>query len=289
LRKALSTAALLLAAAAVAPAQAAASPCSTPQPRRSYALKFESAGELRWARVHVPRATPSRPLPLVLAFGGAGATGAFMQRYSGLSKVADRAPFIAVYPTAFGTHPFWGLNDAAPNGRQDLQFVSDLLDILQATLCVDPRRIYATGVSNGGGFTARVGCALANRIAAIAPVAGGYRTIPDCEPERPVSVLEIHGTADGSVPYHGKPPDFRGSVPRYVSGWRERDGCTDQSSHRRLAPATLLVSWPACRDGTEVAQIKIYGGVHVWPGALGAPGFSAARAVWDFFRTTRLR
>jgi polyhydroxybutyrate depolymerase len=289
LRKALATAALLLAAAAAAPARAAASPCSTPQPRRSYALKIESAGELRWARVHVPRSRPSRPLPLVLAFGGAGATGAFMQRYSGLSTVADRAPFIAVYPTAWGTHPFWSLNDAAPNGPQDLQFVSDLLDDLQATLCVDARRVYATGVSNGGGFTARVGCALANRIAAIAPVAGGYRAIGDCEPERRISVLEIHGTADGSVPYHGKPPDFRGSVPRYVAGWRKRDGCTPRSSHRRLAPATLMVTWPTCRDGTEVAQIKIYGGVHVWPGAFGAPGFSAARAVWDFFRTTPSR
>lgn len=289
MRKALTIAALLLAAIALAPARAAASGCSLPQPRRSYALKLRSAGELRWARVHVPRSTPGRQLPLVLVFGGAGATGAFMQRYSGMSKVADRAPFIAVYPTAWGTHPFWGLNDRAPNGPQDLQFVSDLLDNLQATLCVDPRRIYATGVSNGGGFTARVGCAFANRIAAIAPVAGGYRTIPDCEPERPISVLEIHGTADGSVPYHGKPPDYGGSVPRYVTGWRERDDCTAQRIHRHLAPGTLLVTWPTCRDGTRVAQIKIYGGVHVWPGALGAPGFSAAQAVWDFFRSTPLR
>jgi polyhydroxybutyrate depolymerase len=193
-------AALLVAAAALAPSSALASGCSTPQPRASFALTLSSAGETRWARVHVPRSRPGERLPLVLAFGGAGATGAFMQRYSGLSREADRARFIVVYPTAWGIHPFWALNDSAPNGRQDVRFVSDLLDRVEGSLCVDRRRVYATGVSNGAGFTARLGCELSERLAAIAPVAGGYKTIPDCEPERPISVLEIHGTSDGSVP-----------------------------------------------------------------------------------------
>jgi polyhydroxybutyrate depolymerase len=282
-------AALLVAAAAFAPSSALADGCSTPQPRRSFALTLSSAGEIRWARVHVPRSQPGQRLPLVLAFGGAGATGGFMQQYSGLSRVADGARFIAVYPTAWGVHPFWGLNDAAPNGPQDVRFISDLIDRLEDSLCVDVRRVYATGVSNGGGFTARIGCELSERIAAIAPVAGGYKTIPDCEPERPISVLEIHGTRDGSVPYEGKPPDYGGSVPRYVAGWRARDHCQAASTRQVLAPATVLMTWPQCADGTRVAQIKVYGGPHAWPGAWGVPGFSAAQAVWDFFRTTALQ
>jgi polyhydroxybutyrate depolymerase len=282
-------AALLVAAAALAPSSALASGCSTPQPRRSFALTLSSAGETRWARVHVPRSQPGAPLPLVLAFGGAGATGAFMQQYSGLSRVADRNRFIVVYPTAWGVHPFWGLNDLAPNGRQDVRFISDLLDRLEDVLCLDEHRVYATGVSNGGGFTARIGCELSERIAAIAPVAGGYKTIPDCEPGRPISVLEIHGTSDGSVPYGGRPPDYRGSVPLYIAGWRARDRCEAATATKTIAAATVLVTWPQCADGTRVAQIKVYGGLHVWPGAWGVQGFSAAQAVWDFFRATALQ
>jgi polyhydroxybutyrate depolymerase len=288
-------AALLVAAAALGPSHALApssalgSGCSSSQPGRSLALTLSSAGETRWVRVHVPSSRPGQRLPLVLAFGGAGATGGFMQQYSGLSRVADRARFIAVYPTAWGVHPFWSLNDSAPNGRQDVRFVSDLLDRLEDTLCVDARRVYATGVSNGGGFTARIGCELSERLAAIAPVAGGYKAIPDCAPERPISVLEIHGTSDGSVPYGGQPPDYRGSVPLYVAGWRARDRCQAASAREVLAPATVLVTWPHCADGTRVAQIKVYGGPHAWPGAWGASGFSAAQAVWDFFRATRLQ
>jgi poly(3-hydroxybutyrate) depolymerase len=78
-------------------------------------------------------------------------------------------------------------------------------------------------------------------------------------------------------------------VPLYIAGWRERDHCQAATASEHIAPATVLVAWPHCADGTRVAQIKVYGGLHVWPGAWGVPGFSAARAVWDFFRATALQ
>jgi polyhydroxybutyrate depolymerase len=271
-----------------APAPAHPDTCASASSARSFDLPLTSAGEQRNARIHVPRAAAGIQLPLVLAFHGAGANGKFMEDYSGLSKLADRAGFLVVYPSAYGIHPFWGLNDDMANGEQDLTFVSDLLGYVEDNMCIDTSRVYATGVSNGGGFTARLGCELTPQLTAIAPVAGGYKSIPDCHPGRTLSVLEIHGTNDGAVPYHGLPPDFRGSVPRYLEGWRRLDGCATGSVNRHIAPSTVLRVWGGCSTpGTLVAHIERYGRGHEWPGAFGAPGMSASRAVWAFFRGLR--
>jgi polyhydroxybutyrate depolymerase len=272
---------LLVADAAVAPAY----DCRTVR-AGSYDITVQSAGEKRNVHVHVPTALAGAHAPLVVAFHGAGANGTFMERYSGLSQVADKNGFIVAYPSAWGSHPMWSLNDQATNGPQDRAFVSDLLDRMEDAFCVDPQRIYATGVSNGGGFVARMGCELSERFAAIAPVAGGYKAIPDCDADRPVSVLEIHGTADRAVPYHGVPPDYRGSVRRYLNQWIRIDHCGPRANNRKIAksPPTILRVWSGCANKTLVAHIERYGRGHEWPGGFGAPGMSAARAVWAFFR-----
>lgn len=273
---------------APSPARAPADPCA-PVRTGSYDITILSAGEQRNVHVHVPTRLSGPNPPLVVAFHGAGANGAFMERYSGLSQVADKAGFIVAYPSAWGSHPLWSLNDQGRNGPQDRAFVSDLLDRMEDAFCVDPQRVYATGVSNGGGFTARIGCQLSERFTAIAPVAGGYKAIPDCDAGRPVSVLEIHGTADGAVPYHGVPPDYRGNVRRYLNQWIRIDKCGSSSNNRKIAkaPPTILRVWSGCADQTLVAHIERYGRGHEWPGGFGAPGMSAARAVWAFFRGLR--
>jgi polyhydroxybutyrate depolymerase len=268
-------------------APSAAGSCAAKPRAGSSDITLPSAGQQRQARLHVPQAPAGKELPLVVAFHGAGATGEFMERYSGLSQVADRGQFVVVYPNASGSHPFWSLNDDARNGPQDARFISDLLDNVEDSLCIDTKRVYATGVSNGGGFTARIGCRLSERFTAIAPVAGGYRAIPDCDARRPVSVLEIHGTADRAVPYWGKPPDYRGSVPRYLAGWRRIDRCGSKPVDQRMAAGTLRKVWAPCADGTRVEHIKRWGRGHEWPGAFGAPGMSASQVVWDFFRNLR--
>jgi polyhydroxybutyrate depolymerase len=281
---------LLLTAAVLVPtpAEAPAGDCVKLR-TGSYDVTLTSAGERRTVRMHVPRVLFGAKPALVVAFHGAGANGSFMESYSGLSAVADKAGFIVAYPSAWGAHPLWSLNDDGRNGLQDRAFVSDLLDRIEDAYCVDPHRIYATGVSNGGGFTARIGCELAERFTAIAPVAGGYKAIPDCDATRPVSVLEIHGTADRAVPYHGVPPDYRGSVRRYLNQWVRLNRCSPKSSVQRVAknPPTILRVWSRCATGTVVAHIERYGRGHEWPGGFGQPGMSAARAVWAFFRGRR--
>jgi polyhydroxybutyrate depolymerase len=122
----------------------------------------------------------------------------------------------------------------------------------------------------------------------VAPVAGGYKALPPCTPQRPVSVLEIHGTRDQVVPYTGVPPDRLGSVPRFLVGWASRDGCGGVPKRQSIGPATMSAIWAGCQGGARVQGIKLYGAGHVWPGGDppeedGPSDLVAARTVWAFF------
>jgi polyhydroxybutyrate depolymerase len=269
---------------------AAGGPCAHAPRRGNLYVQLTVDDVPRSAIVHVPRtAHRGARLPLVLAFHGSGRTGSYMARYSTLEALSDTEGFVSVFPSAARPHRRWVLADEDPGGPQDLQLVEQVLDRSEALACVDTSRVYATGVSNGGGMAARLGCELSTRLAAIAPVAGGYSTLDACHPSRPVSVLEIHGTADLVVPYGGKPPDGAGSVGGFLGQWTSLDGCSGSPSRTGYGPSSVLFRWRPCEGGTEVEHIKIYGGGHDWPGAQppdGAPTapISAARAVWSFFR-----
>lgn len=259
-----------------------------PRPGNLY-LQLTVGGVARSAIVHVPRsARRGRRLPLVLAFHGAGGTGSFMARYSGLEALSDAKGFVSVFPSAARPHRRWVLAEEDAGGPEDLDFVKQALDRSEALACVDTSRVYATGVSNGGGIAARLGCELSFRLAAIAPVAGGYSTLDACHPARPISVLEMHGTDDRVVPYAGKPPRGAGSVGGFLAQWTSLDHCPGHPTRSGYGPSSVVFRWRDCADHTEVAHIKIYGGGHAWPGADppdSAPTapISAAQAVWWFF------
>jgi polyhydroxybutyrate depolymerase len=257
-------------------------------------MTLRSGGRRRSAVVHVPPGTTAgQRLPIVLVFhpSGPGANGAFMAAYSGLSVVGDGEGFLAVYPNSTGGA--WNQGSTAQNAPDDVRFTSDLLDVLEDRWCIDLRRVYATGVSAGGGMVARLGCQLSARIAAIAPVAGSYANLPPCHPDRPVSVLEIHGTSDGIVPYAGSGPKGLGSVPSFLAGWRTRDGCSTRTTQRHIAPHTFQIDAARCSQRSAVRHIQIVGGWHQYPGASPPdPGpratISAAWQSWRFFAGKRL-
>ena len=268
--------------------------CAQSPRRGSFYILLTIAGVKRSALVHVPRsAATGKALPVVLAFHGSGGSGRFMAGYSGLEALSEQKGFVAVFPTADPQHRHWVLDDDLAGAGADLQFVEQLLDRVEATMCTDDTRIYATGVSNGGGMVALLGCHMGSRLAAIAPVAGGYSTLEDCRPKHRLSVLEIHGTADQVVPYKGKPPNGAGSVPAFLAKWRGLDRCAAKPQQHRYGPATEEYLWSPCADGTQVEHLKIYGGGHAWPGATPADSaptapISAASAVWSFFRAHAL-
>ena len=242
----------------------------------------------RSALVHMPRVRHGRPA-LVLALHGAYATGAFMERYSGLSKLADQEGFAVVYPDA--ARPRWRIS--ADEDSADVQFLDALVDRLLTGGCFDARTVSAVGVSNGAGMAARFACAGDDRLAGLVSVAGGYGTLPTCTARRPLSVLEIHGTADTVVPYHGTPQDPRGDVLAWLRGWTDRDACPSAPRRTWLRAGVLRLDWGACRDGTAVEHLRLDGGTHAWPGADPPDpgpklGVSAAQEAWSFLRGRRL-
>jgi polyhydroxybutyrate depolymerase len=248
-------------------------------------IRVSIDGLPRQAILHLPPTHSERPLPLLIALHGFGGNGAKFERDSGFSAIADRDGFAVLYPSSSG--PQWLISEQSD---RDVRFISALLDRTSRLTCIDTRRVYATGDSNGGGMAARLGCDLSDRIAAIAPVAGGYRSLPDCFPERPISVLEIHGTADTTVPYYGSGPQHAGAVLPYLFGWVSRDGCQSKPTARQVAPHTVRYMWSGCRGGTAVAHLRIYGGKHGMPDADGAEissggtyTISGAQQVWRFF------
>jgi polyhydroxybutyrate depolymerase len=235
----------------------------------------------RSALVHLPPRRHGR-IALILALHGAYGNAAFMESYSGLSRLADRAGYGVVYPDAAG--PRWRI--AGSEGDTDVRFLDALLDRVLAGGCFDGRRVSAVGVSNGAGMAARFACAGDDRLAGLVAVAGDYGPLPACAAHRPLSVLEIHGTADAVVPYPG-------DVAGWLRHWVDRDACAPGPRSTRQRPNVLRLDWTRCRGGTSVAHLRLVGGAHAWPG--GDPpdsgpqlGVSAADEAWEFLRRQRL-
>jgi polyhydroxybutyrate depolymerase len=271
-------------------------------------LEFD--GRARSYLLHVPRTfDPSRPAAVVLAFHGGGTNAKTMVRFSGLSEMANRASFLAVYPNGSGRNPnflTWNVGNCCGHALRenvdDVGFVRVLLDDLAGSANIDGERVFATGVSNGGMMAYRLASELSDRIAAIASVAGPVGT-ESCRATRPVSVLHFHGTSDEFAPYNGgrgpksfSQADFY-SVEFSVRMWIEANGCPAHGSEIRLpnrnhdgTTVTKMV-WAPGNAGSEVALYTIHGGGHTWPGRQSPTSFlglstteiSANEVMWEFF------
>ena len=264
-------------------------------------------GRQRSYLVHVPAKCDGKaPAPVVLVYHGAAMNGPMMSVFCGLNKKADEAGFIAVYPNGTGK---WGLfltwNVAWKGGAakaDDVAFTRRLLDDLTHVLHVDPKRIFATGLSNGGMMCYRLAAELSDRIAAIAPVAGAMADEAP-RPKRPVSLLHCHGTDDSVVPFQGL--GGRGaslirfkSVEDSIRAWVQLDGCPAQPKVDELAcpiddgTTVERKTYGPGTKGAEVVLVLIRGGGHTWPGQTPPVGFlgkstkniSANDLLWEFFQ-----
>lgn len=246
----------------------------------------------RTYRIHVPRNYDyTHAVGVVLAFHGYGGSAAGMEAGSGLSTLADQQDFLALYPQGLPdkqTHkPFWAEIGPIDYGVDDVLFASDILDDVQQKYCVDARRIYVTGFSNGGGVTNLLACRLAGRIAAFAPLSANAYAIPGgCHPGRPVPLLDMHGTADAVLPYNGIPvsvnPDWPlPSLSSFMQMWATLDGCTHGPDIFLREPKVTGMQWTGCKGNVSVVHYRIEGGGHVWPPLI--KGKTPAEVMWQFF------
>jgi polyhydroxybutyrate depolymerase len=263
-------------------------PCTTPVAGAGgdQDIDLTIDGYRRSFRLYVPGPLAAgRRLPVVVALHGFRDSGQNMERYSGLSVLASRDGFIVAYPNAYDGA--WAIHSRGPRGNADLDLVRATLGYAETHYCVDRTRVFAAGVSNGGGEVSRIACALANRFTAVAIVAGDYRDMPPCDPQSPVSVFDIHATSDPIVPYLGAGATHDGSVPRFLALWRSLDRCRVPGAHSRVNPDAVRARW-SCADATMVGQLRLTHGGHFWPGgtmrASKVPAVGSAGAeIWDFF------
>lgn len=266
------------------------------------------------ARSYILRIAPGliergQKLPLVLVLHGGGGNAEITERMTGFTTKAAKEGFIVVYPEGSSRLKdkllTWNAGHccgyALNNQVDDVGFISALIDKLIKDYPVDPKRVYATGISNGGMMSHRLGIELSHKIAAIAPVVaavfGDEKT-----PAQPVSALMINGMLDKSVPYQGGPPG--GRFPKAWDGtpvkpasaqgefWTKANGCTAPTTEER---GSVLSQRYRCAKGKAVELILLKDTGHTWPG--GQRGFrgaddpgttlNATEVIWAFFKGHR--
>jgi polyhydroxybutyrate depolymerase len=238
---------------------------------------IQAGGVERSYLLHLPASRGAgQPVPLLLVFHGAGGEGAGIASHTGLTAPATARGYAVVYPD--GVERRWNDGRRAGGGQDDVEFVRILLDSLSHELPADPKRIYATGISNGAGLAYRLVCDLPGIFAAIAPVAGAPAAGIEarCAATRPVSVISFQGTRDRLMPYEGGHVSIRRgqvlSAQRSAALFAEVNGCTPPPAVT-AEPDTVKdgtrvrrSAYGGCREGREVVLYTIEGGGHTWPG-----------------------
>jgi polyhydroxybutyrate depolymerase len=226
-----------------------------------------------------------RPAPLVFAFHGFGTSARFTADSTGLAEATDERGWISVFPDGAGTPQRWNVYDPT-TGVDDTRFVRDLLAHLEASLCIDPARVYAAGHSNGGGMALRFACDLPHLVAAIAPIGATY--IP-CQADVPM--IAFHGAKDTIVPYEGGVSPIGGinlpPVHRATSEWARGLGCDGLPIISRAAADLELSTYRRCFDGDgETLLYTVLEGGHAWPDDIGGVTtrpVGANELILDFF------
>lgn len=276
-----------------APPGGGTSGCGNPPPKNG---KHELAhgGGQRSYQLHVPKGyDPSHPTALVLNFHGRtvtalGEAAVAHELLSGLYAKGDSAGFIVVNPQGLTQNgeQTWnaGLCCSPDKDRDDVGYVDAVIARLKQTLCIDDKRIFATGISNGGFMSHRLACERANVFAAVAPVAA-YNTMPACKPSRAIPLISFNGTSDPLVSY-GWSSDSN-------QAWVARNGCNPTPSQTFEKGDSRCDTNAGCKGGGQVAFCTVKGGGHTWPGGadflsigLGktTKDLSANDAMWDFFQ-----
>ncbi len=263
-----------------------------------------SSGVTRRYLLYVPKSYDrSRRTPLIISLHGGALWPAAEKAISRWNDVADEQGFLVVYPAGSGA--FFGGFSPGPQiwpmgprslGR-DVTFISDLIDKLEAAYNIDPNRVYADGLSIGGGMAFALSCRLSDRIAAIGAVAAAQLLDWErCGDSRPVPTVAFHGTADRLAPYQGGSSPIAPGVFPSIRDWTarvaRRNQCKEDPSDTRFAATVRRLAYTTCAENADVILYTIEGGGHTWPGGRPLPEWfvgstirdiNATRVMWEFF------
>jgi polyhydroxybutyrate depolymerase len=232
----------------------------------------------RTYRLYKPAGLPASA-PLVVMLHGWSASAKQAEKAYGWDQLADAAKFVVAYPD--GLNRAWNVNGggccgrSARDGVDDVGFIAAVVADIAGNVGINPARVYATGISNGGIMSYTLACET-DLFAAIGP--DSATQLDPCPSPHPTSVMHIHGTADRLVPYHG------GQGFRVINGpsvldvnafWRNVDRC---GAPAVTSSGLVTASTAACADNRGVALLTVDGGGHEWPSF-------ATQSLWQFFAT----
>jgi polyhydroxybutyrate depolymerase len=242
------------------------------------------------------------PMPLVILLHGFGASGAIQEAYFQLQGLAESRGFLYVHPD--GTlnqigRTFWNATDGCcgvASDVDDVGYVLSIIDQVSADYSVDPKRVYVMGHSNGGFMSYRLACEASDRIAAIASLAGAtYLDQAACAPSEPVSVLQVHGTADETISYEGDQLPFMvsafPSARQTVSTWAQYNSCGATATPAETGldidqvlpgPETATETFDGCPSGIDVSLWTIEGGSHIPNIATATTPYPLSEGIIDF-------
>jgi polyhydroxybutyrate depolymerase len=274
--------------------------------------RIESALEIDGRMRHYVLVLPptyyshSENLPLVVALHGGGGSARQMERMYGLNEKAASAGFVLLYPEGVRSDGPLGARTrnagrcceyATANNVDDVAFISALIDRIVADFSIDNKRVYVTGMSNGGMMAYRLACELSHKIAAIAPVSATLMA-NTCNPERAVPVLHIHSLLDAKVPYEDgigirgynfAPVDSALQVMAANAGCSNTPETVDDGK-------VIITRWTDCENGVSIESYATHDGGHSWLGSTEHPAWadepskyvSANDLIWEFFERFEL-
>ena len=279
-------------------ARLTAATCARPHRAGQSSQSFTFKGKRRTYLLYVPKSyTGNAKVPLVFNFHGWSSTAAEQMALANFGPIADHNDFLVVAPNGQdrgGRH--WSFGNE-PGLQNDVAMVRALLERIQGSLCVDGRRVYATGMSDGGAMTSVLACTSADKFAAFAAVA----VVLYCGTSkgRAVPIQAYAGSKDPVVPTAGGQVNCCGnptlpSKASTMAKWGTHNGCKGYSDVM-IHPHVLRRTWRNCKPGSATVYFLVKGDGHTWPGgpSLGSLGhatkeISASKRMWDFFAAHRL-
>lgn len=272
-----------------------------------YTFQLEHQNQTRQYMVHVPKQyNPQQATPLVLSLHGGGGNMRYQatEEYYHLISKSEQAGFIAVFPNGYsrlrsGKLATWNAGICCGKARDtqsdDVGFIKRVVAEMKTKANIDPKRVYANGMSNGGMMSYRLACELSDTFSAIAAVAGTDGT-QYCRPAKPVSIMHIHALDDDRVLFDGGSgvksqthADFV-SVPETIQKWVSLNTCNSTPQRVLEVKGAYCELYQGCQQHSQVKLCVTETGGHAWPGGskvrggAGTIAINANDLIWDFYQ-----